>query len=170
MTWADYHQKLPDTRPAGERSLLWRIFLRCVAAAAWLMAVCGLKGAVGSYVWNETTDLYIVVKDAATTSVHSVVLPGQTAYIETGSGASFQVRQLSDNGYVGGYDDSSGTYLRLNPDGTFTTADPAYARPLSAGTGGTVHVDNPVQGMEFVIFSLGFLCAAVIWRFLMGRW
>jgi hypothetical protein len=33
-----------------------------------------------------------------------------------------------------------------------------------------VHVDNPTFGMEFVVFTCGFLVGAICWRFLQGRW
>ena len=43
----------------------------------------------------------------------------------------------------------------------------AFAAPVvSWGS----HVENPTQGMEFLIFAAGFICAAICWRFVLGRW
>lgn len=33
-----------------------------------------------------------------------------------------------------------------------------------------VHVDNPTHGMELVLFTCGFLCGALAFRMLVGRW
>lgn len=33
-----------------------------------------------------------------------------------------------------------------------------------------VHVENPTQGMELVLFSCGFVVGALSFRMLIGRW
>ncbi|HWA10507.1 MAG TPA: hypothetical protein VG838_13760 [Opitutaceae bacterium] len=33
-----------------------------------------------------------------------------------------------------------------------------------------VHVDNPTFGMEFLVFAAGFICGAIAWRMILGRW
>jgi len=33
-----------------------------------------------------------------------------------------------------------------------------------------VHVENPTQGMELLLFGVGFLCGALSFRMLIGRW
>lgn len=101
------------------------------------------------------------VQDPVSGSTYCVVRANASEWITVGG--PFDLVQLSE----------AAPYYVVSTPGAVVVRDNAFAvvdEYQLIGNGPLVEVANPVQGMEFVLLSLGFLVGAVTWRFLMGRW
>lgn len=42
--------------------------------------------------------------------------------------------------------------------------------PLLLAQASAVHIENPTQGLELLVFAAGFVVGALLFRMLVGRW